>query len=147
MRSGREGANIAQLTSKEHCIIPPSILTGLECLTVSSKSFGFSDLILRSIFWILADTPLLTRLTIPHTKAHKRSEAGPPPVLPLLMFYHGPFAVSECLLPVALGLQEVILTEEVLAQRLLPILRSIPAEGVIRLEVELERWDDEDTRG
>ncbi|KAJ7152609.1 hypothetical protein C8R43DRAFT_1003072 [Mycena crocata] len=141
----------AVLKARNLSLMPLGLLSGLESLTLSSSRAASS--VVRQAYGFLPSTPNLVHLSAmspPSPYEHDGNDpvplrANPETVVavPALTTFRGAYAVALEILPSAVHLAEVVLTDELHTQQAVAIIKLLPPASIRTVELTVTQWDSE----
>ncbi|KAJ7142027.1 hypothetical protein C8R43DRAFT_1131029 [Mycena crocata] len=142
--------NPAVLVARNLSLMPLGLLSGLQSLAISSDSSTAS--VVHQAYGILPSTPNLVHLSVVGPPAPYKHDNVPMHLLrfaartlavPALTNFRGAYAIALEILPSAVRLAEVVLTDELTTAQAVAIVKLLPAGSIRNMELTVTQWNSE----
>ncbi|KAJ7092948.1 hypothetical protein B0H15DRAFT_972671 [Mycena belliarum] len=129
------------LLARDMSLLPRALLHGLRGLAISSDESA--SRVLRQTLALIPHAPRLARLSVegPPALPVPVPEPAQALALPALTAFRGPQCLAALLVPSALALADVALTDELSPAGALSVLAALHPRAVRSVELALTRWD------
>ncbi|KAJ7082129.1 hypothetical protein C8R44DRAFT_894871 [Mycena epipterygia] len=139
----RVDLDIEALRTRNLTVMPLPLLHGLQSLSISSDKSAAR--VLRQAHALLPDTPHIVHLSVvgPPSAYTPEATVAVAPVLTTLTTFCGPRCIAVWVLPPAVSITEIILTDEIAAPDALRVVVAVHPGALCSVEMTLKHWNAE----